>query len=310
MASFRTLSKTLKVTKNPFDLFPLRLGRERTITFRNGSRLQITWHQFVIFRDCYTELQKYYFEKADKDLFKISNNKSSVTCSSSIVPTVCSLMKKYQIERIENDEFRIKNSAIELIGSSDMLNCVKEQDCGEYSCNCQGKTVLDVGGFQGESAVFFSKMGAKKVIVYEPVTSHHKYIKENISLNHVNAEVHQEGIGEKDGIVSIKCEEANAGFGLPCQGKQEIKIRIRNISHVIKESKADIAKIDCEGSEECLCRVTSEILRKIPLYIIEVHSSRIRTALLERIKESGFKLTKEVAKTTMVSVLFFERQDY
>jgi FkbM family methyltransferase len=310
MASFRTLTNTLKVAKNPFDILLLRLGGcEKTITFRNGSRLQITWPQFVVLRDCYTELQKYCFEQADKDLFKIRNDKSEVICSSRIVPTVCNLMKKYQIERIANDEFRIKNRDIELIGSSDMLNCVNEQDCGEYACNCQGKTVLDVGGFQGESAVFFSKMGAKKIIVYEPVTSHHKYIMENISLNQVKAEVHQEGIGEKNETVIINCEEADAGFGLPSRGKQEIKIEIRNVSHVIKESGADIAKIDCEGAEECLCRVTSEILRKISLYIIEVHSSRIRTLLLKRIKDSGFKLTKEVAKTTAVSVLFFERQD-
>ncbi len=35
--------------------------------------------------------------------------------------------------------------------------------------NISGKTVLDVGGFLGESALFFLSKGAKKVFVVEPI---------------------------------------------------------------------------------------------------------------------------------------------
>jgi FkbM family methyltransferase len=248
------------------------------------------------------------FEQVDDDIFEIRNDESEVRCTSRMIPTIGDLMQKYHIEQVSDDEYRIKNSNIELVGSSDMLNCVREQECGEYDCDCSGKTVLDVGGFQGESAVFLSKMGAKKVIICEPVAFHHRYIKENVSSNHVNAEIHEEGIGEKDGLIKVKCVETNAGFGLPCEGRQEVTIKIRNASRVIEESGADIAKIDCEGAEECLSGVPIQILRKIEFYIIEVHSPTIRRTLLEKFEMSGFRVKKETNKTSMVSVLFFERQ--
>lgn len=309
MVTFKTLTCTLTVAKNPYSILSLRLGhRRKTITFRNGSKFRITWHQFVILRDCYTALQKYKVEQVDEDLFKIRNDNSEVSCASRMIPTICDLMQEYSIERVTDDVFRVKNDEIELIGSSDMLNCVREQERGEYDCDCRGKIVLDVGGFQGESAVFLSRLGAKKVIIYEPVGSHHRYIAENVSLNHVNVEIHEEGIGEKDGTIAVKCTETNAGFGLPCEGQKEVKIKVRNITRVIEESGADVAKIDCEGAEECLSRVPNQTLRKIGFYMIEVHSPAVRLALFEKFKASGFTLTKETKKTPTVSVICFERQ--
>ena len=44
-----------------------------------------------------------------------------------------------------------------------------------YDCDYKDKIVLDVGAFCGETAVFFYLMGAKKVVIYEPVLDHHKY---------------------------------------------------------------------------------------------------------------------------------------
>jgi FkbM family methyltransferase len=309
MATFKTLTNTLKATKNPYNVLSLRLSqRRRPIIFRNGSKFRLTWQQFVILRDCYAAMQKYTVEQVSEDFFKIRNDKSEVSCASRMIPTICDLMQTYRIERVADDVFKIKNDKIELVGSFDMLNCVREQESGEYDCDCRDKIVLDVGGFQGESAVLLSRLGAKKVIIYEPVTAHHRYIEENVSLNHVNAEIHEKGIGEKDGPITIKCAETNAGFGLLSEGQQEVKIKIRNIAKVIEESGADVAKIDCEGAEECLSRVPSQTLQKIGLYMIEVHSPEVRRALFEKFKASGFTLMKETKKTPTVSVVCFKRQ--
>ena len=268
MTTLKTLTSTLKVTKNPVNVLSLRLGqRRRSIVFRNGSKFRITWHQFVILRDCYAAMQKFTVEQVSEDSFKIRNDESEVSCASRMIPTICDLMQTYRIERVADDVFRIKNDKIELVGSFDMLNCVREQESGEYDYDCRDRIVLDVGGFQGESAVFLSRSGAKKVIIYEPVTSHHKYIEENVSLNHVKAEIHDKGIGEKDGTITIKCTETNAGFGRLSEGQQEVKIKIRDIVKVIEESCADVAKIDCEGTEECLSRVSSQTLLKIGFYM-------------------------------------------
>ena len=141
------------------------------------------------------------------------------------------------------------------------------------------KVVLDVGGLEGETAVLFSAMGAKKVIIYEPVVIHHEFIKRNVLLNDIEAELHEEGIGNADGIQTIHYGSPDGSFGTLSKGQNVMQIKIRNVTDVITESQADVAKFDCEGAELSILQVPREILRKIDFYIIEVNSQNIRNAL-------------------------------
>jgi FkbM family methyltransferase len=139
-----------------------------------------------------------------------------------------------------------------------MLLCIQELRTGEYECDCKDKVVLDVGGFEGESAAYFWIKGAKKIIIYEPVTTHVEFIKENVMLNHIKAEIHQSGIGNQDGTQIIQYNKTDPGFGILSKGPNRIEIKIKDISKVIEESGAEIAKFDCEGSEEYLVDVPAE----------------------------------------------------
>jgi FkbM family methyltransferase len=216
-------------------------------------------------------------------------------------------MKKYAVKQVEDNLFEMQGEGVKLIGSLFMLLSVRELEGGMYDCDCSGKVVLDVGGFQGESAVFFSKMGAKKVIIYEPVIAHHRLITKNVSLNHVNAEIHDEGIGNRDGTQIISYEETDTAFGLLGKGQHKMEIKIRDVAEIIDKSGANVAKFDCEGAEESLINVPSEILRRIELYIIEVHTPEIRRAIIEKFKASNFSLEKETVMSTQLSVTFFKQ---
>lgn len=123
-------------------------------------------------------------------------------------------------------------------------------------------------------------MGASQVIVYEPVITHHSFIKQNLLINNVKADLHEEGIGNRNGTQIIHYDLANLGFGILSGGLREMEIRIRNVTDVLEESHADIAKLDCEGAEESLIHVPIKTLRKIDLYIIEVHTAKIRLAIM------------------------------
>ena len=181
-----------------------------------------------------------------------------------------------------------KTKKFELIGLPILLLLINELESGNYDYDCKGKVVLDVGGFQGETAVFFSGMGAKKVVIYEPVTANHRFISENVRLNHVNAEIHDEGVGESDGVIAVPYEEStdpssvllsSLRFGLTQKGPFEMQIKVRNIADIIDKSGATFAKIDCEGAEKNLINVPTNVLRKIEFYIIEVHSAEIKKHL-------------------------------
>jgi len=308
MVTFGGLMRTIKITRNPYTALSLKFSYGRkSITFRNGFKFQLVWSQFRTLRDHYSLIREYTIEQVEDDLFKIKNKKSEVTCCSQLMPIVCDLMQHYTIQQMENDLFKIKNEKLELIGSSAMLGCIQEQETGEYDCDCRGKVVLDVGGYQGETAVFFSGIGAKKVIIYEPVSAHHSLIRKNVSLNHVNAEIHEEGIGEKNGTITVGYKETDTGFGPACEGQHSMKIKVKNVADVIAESRADVAKFDCEGAEESLVRVPARILVGIESYIVEVHSPEIRKAVIGKFEASGFKLVRETVKTRQISVIMLKR---
>lgn len=210
----------------------------------------------------------------------------------------------YSVERLGDDLFKIAKGPVTIIGSSDMLRAVVES-ARFYDLDYRGKTVLDVGGFQGESAVFFSARGAKKVIIYEPVHSHQEIIRKNVKINNIIAEVHEEGIGAVDSIETIEYESESLGFGLGHGWSNRTQIKIRNIVDVINESNADVAKFNCEGAEENLVAVPTEVLRKVKTYIIMPHGQEIGKMLNKKFQEAGFELTK---KNKARSFLCFERK--
>jgi len=309
MGKTGALKRTLTVTKNPLAGLELKRSKNRkTIRFKNGFIFKLTWPQFRVIRDNYPLLQRYEITQQAEDLFKITCDKSEVACNASQMPLMCDLMQKYIIRQIETDLFNILNDQIDLVGTTYMLGCIQEQGTGEYNCDCKDKIVLDVGGYQGESAVYFTTLGAKKVIVYEPVTEHIDRIKRNTSKNNVNAEIHNEGVGEKDTAQTISYTEMDTSFGLEKNGQHQLKIKIKNVADVIEESSADLAKFDCEGAETCLVNVPAEILRKIELYMIEVHSPEIKQAINGKFKSAGFALEREATKSPQLSVLTFKRK--
>jgi len=109
------------------------------------------------------------------------------------------IVKKYNLQQIDFETFKIITDRFQLVGSQVLICISDEIDSGIYDCDCRGKVVLVVGGFEGDSAVYFWAMGARKVIIYETVLEHQKFIEENVRLNNINAEVYNEGIGNSDG---------------------------------------------------------------------------------------------------------------
>ncbi len=274
MVTLKGLTRTLTIIKNPFSAILLKFRNKRTsITFSNGSIFLVTWSQFRFLRDHYD------------------------------------LVKKYNLKQLDSETFKITTDRYQLIGSQILIGTLNEIESGIYDCDCKGKVVLDIGGFEGESAVYLWSLGASKVVIYEPVVEHRKHIEENIRLNNMNAELYSEGIGNLDGEVTIGYNKTDNCFGLNTESQNnKIKIKIKDISRIISESGAEVAKIDCEGAEISLVDVPKEVLRKIEYAMIEVHSVQIRRALIQKFESSGFILEKSDEEFEgPVSLVYFKR---
>ncbi len=215
------------------------------------------------------------------------------------------------MEQVDKEIFKIHTDKFQLVGSQVLICILDEIQSGIYDYDYRGKVVLDIGGFEGDSAAFFWAMGAKKVIIYEPVIEHKKFIEENVRLNKINADIHLEGIGDENQEVSVTYDRADNCFGLQAVGATNKRvIRIRNITEIIATSKAEVAKIDCEGAELSLVNVPKPILRNLEYVIVESHSREIRRLLIKKFKESGFILAKGKEETSgNISIAYFKRID-
>lgn len=246
---------TFRTTKNFWTAIALKVfGGERTIVFRNGSTARLSWADYRVARGLCA--RGFSFE-ADGEIVRCRKGHSV------------------------------------LVGKFPLLRPRTEDLESFYGVDCAGSTVLDIGGCIGETAVMFAARGAKKIIIYEPVADNHVFIKTNCALNGVNAELHTEGVGEDDGLLQVRCDEITPSLSIDSRGANLIHFRIRSLENVIRESGADIAKLDCEGGEAALSRVSMNVLRLVRIYMIEVHSRSIRDSLIRKFTESGFEKSKE-----------------
>jgi len=311
MVSLTRLFRTIKTTENFYTALLSRQSGERVpIKFRSGVKFNLTWSQFVLFRDNHNAMRKFLIQQIDEDWFRICNANLDYAGSAYEISFILKVSQNCLIEQIGKEDFKVKNEKFELVGSyvsSGLLLLVIEYLNGDYACDCNGKIVLDVGGFQGETAVFFSLMGAKKIVIYEPVGKHIQFILQNIKTNNVNAEVHEEGIGDINEVRTVNYETTTVGFGFDGVGSKNMQIRIRNATEIIDQSGAEIAKFDCEGGERSLVNVPSSTLRKIRLYMIEIHSSDIKNELVKKFVDSGFIVTRDT-QGDPCSLVYFERK--
>jgi FkbM family methyltransferase len=307
MVTLTGLVRTLAVTNQPLNCLPYQ--NQKTINFKNGWNPTISFAQFRDIRDSYNSVINYPVKQVGTDLFEADFGGFTITAS---IKTVCAFADlqvqhpEYTVTRLGDDFFRIKGEKLEIEGTSSMVGVFRELQYGEYQTDFKEKVVLDIGGFQGESAVFFSTLGAKKVIVYEPIREYCSAIQRNIALNSISAEVHQAGIGNENTILTTDVFDPTLKDGQ--KPRKEI-IKIQNVSAIIEQSNADIAKIDCEGAEICLTQVPAEILRKIPYYMLELHGEDTRRAVTAKFMNSGFRIARIINRGSVLTIVHFRRAE-
>ncbi len=165
----------------------------------------------------------------------------------------------------------------------------------------KGKVILDIGGFIGESALYFMSKGARKVIISEPVPENVDVIKKNIRNNSIqNVEILNYGVGDKDGIITVDYEEFGADFGRT-KGKKSVNIRVRHINEFLKLSP-DLIKFNCEGCERFILYADRNLVVNIPEWYIQTHTLELQKEIKSFMLSLGFKVRKEYRHNTKTPI--------
>jgi FkbM family methyltransferase len=181
--------------------------------------------------------------------------------------------------------FRVPEEELEL------LAVLAEDHEGLYgTLDVEGRVVLDVGAFIGDTAAFFARRGAAKVYAFEPVPRFYELLLHNVRLNGLEKVVVPVnlGLGMFEGELRVEVSSAATGLRDAGSGGTPAKVAPMEVllEHVDGEERSLVAKIDCEGCEYSLLCTPCESLKRVQEYVVEVHGPA--PLLNDKMRRCGF----------------------
>jgi FkbM family methyltransferase len=159
--------------------------------------------------------------------------------------------------------------------------------------NVQNKSVLDMGAFVGDSAIYFIIKGAKKVYAIEPHPDVYNEMLENIKLNNMENKIIPINIGinyEKDYIFINTKNFAQVASSFFNSNNKGIKIPAGKLSDIIEKYNIDaqVLKMDCEGCEYDIILKDYDTIREFNEIGFEYHNYNTKipvSKLLEKLNK-------------------------
>lgn len=160
-----------------------------------------------------------------------------------------------------------------------------------------GREVIDIGMSIGDSSIYFSLNGAKRIIGLEPYPYTYSFALMNLNANHVENVVPLNAGYGKDGTLIVD-DTKITGYGSNLvSAKEGGEIKIYSLGTLIKRYHLSnlVLKMDCEGCEYNLIHETDETLKKFSMMQIEYHYGYEQ--LVNRLRSVGFEVNYTNPKT-------------
>ena len=180
----------------------------------------------------------------------------------------------------------------------------------------EGKTVFDVGGFEGVFSMFFARAvgNSGMVVVFEPNPVNYQRILDNMALNRFgNVKVLPVALGREQGSASLTFDPLDTGRGrvqekirediMQHRRARSVTVVIQTLDRLIADGalpRPDMVKIDVEGFEADVVLGMSAMMRESkPRLFLEVHDhlfptshdgSRGAAKLLQLLASNGYSV--------------------
>jgi len=190
-----------------------------------------------------------------------------------------------------------------------------------YDGDYHGNFVIDVGGYIGETALFFAQRGARRVFCVEPAPDNLRLLEQNISQSSFKDKIViiRAAILDKDGIVEFYIDNqihhsyhvADYHEFMKNYTREPSKYNVQAMSfqsllEYTGLEEVDVVKLDCEGSEyDILLGTPDSVLKRVRKYIIEYHNGP--DVLVKRLDDLGYKV-REKFRGGAIGLLYAERK--
>jgi FkbM family methyltransferase len=161
----------------------------------------------------------------------------------------------------------------------------------------KNKKVLDVGAYVGDTVIGFILKEAKYVIGYEPVFF--ETAQKNLEINNIkNAEIKPYGLGDEE-----KEENINVNYAATGAKEGNTKILIKSWKDLLENEEFDLCKVDCEGCEYYILSIPNKVIKKIPIWTIEIHG--VALPIISKFKRIGYHVNLVKRHSDIVSIYKF-----
>ncbi|MCS6790902.1 MAG: FkbM family methyltransferase [Bacteroidia bacterium] len=177
----------------------------------------------------------------------------------------------------------------------------------DYGEDFSDRVVLDIGAYNGDSAVYFALKGAKRIIALEPYPPSYQLAQQNIHSMGLADRITllPVGLGVQVGKATMRVATqqpgANTVYGIGSAlqkmltFEREVEIELLPFSALLEKfglEEVDFVKLDCEGCEFAVIQALSlEELRRAKVWHIEYHASP--TPLIQKLKSAGYEVKKQ-----------------
>lgn len=246
-----------------------------------------------------------------KKIFNLLKKKELNGCNALTI-----FLLKYILIKKENITINYKNKQLILpnnITSLGVINEIFVEEDYKY-LKVKNKKVLDLGGYIGDTAIYFLANGAEYIEVYEPNKKNFKYLQKN-TKKFSNIKIFNKGVTVKPVNVYLY---KGKNVSLMTQIKESKKVKKSkntiSIAGILKKKRFDILKMDIEGGEY---EIIKYFMNKKTRF--EFHSGIIEFHLYKKIDHIILKkfLTfldkkkyyyKTIDKIDTLKLIYFEKQ--
>jgi len=193
-----------------------------------------------------------------------------------------------------------------------------ENNIRNWFTNIENKTFLDIGANIGFYTILAKKLGAEKIVGFEPNPDVYKIYEKNVKVNNIKDStfIYNTALGAEEGSIEFLQNNFRTGISrlahqttdVPDINEENkghlsvIEVNIRKLDNIIEEKEFDLQKIgfikiDVEGFELDVIQGGIKTLNKVSegtLLLVEIWKhNKNKEKTIKTIKEADFSLEQE-----------------
>jgi beta-1,4-mannosyl-glycoprotein beta-1,4-N-acetylglucosaminyltransferase len=137
----------------------------------------------------------------------------------------------------------------------------------------KGKIFVDVGANYGYVALLADKLGAKKILAFEPNSNNYKILEE-LTAGYDNIITYKQAVYNSADKIRITDAGITSNIFKTSEKDEEIPaISLRQIIDLIPSNEPAVLKLDCEGAEfDIIYKAPKELVRRFDILYLEIHN--------------------------------------